>query len=81
LKKVRIIVRLKEGVLDPQGKTVHHALGSLGFEEVADVRIGKYIEVALDEVPAGESLDARIRAMCDKLLVNPVIEDYEVVGA
>jgi len=79
MKKVRVIVRLKHGVLDPQGKTVEHALHTLGFEEANNVRIGKIIEFDIPEAD-GQAMPERVKAMCDKLLANPVIEDYEIVG-
>jgi phosphoribosylformylglycinamidine synthase len=71
----KVYVTPKRGVLDPQGKAVAQALHSLGFDEVGDVRIGKYMEIRLD----GESADAagtRVREMCQKLLANGVIEDF-----
>ena len=71
----KVYVTPKRGVLDPQGKAVAQALHSLGFDEVGDVRIGKYMEIRLD----GESADAageRVREMCRKLLANGVIEDF-----
>ncbi len=73
--QARIHVTLKKSVLDPQGKTILKALHSLGFDEAKDVRVGKFFEVRL----AGEDkkdLDHKIQAMCDKLLINPVIEEY-----
>jgi len=73
--RIKIFVRLKEGVLDPQGKAVERSLHSLGYQEVRDVRVGKYIEISLD-APSRPAAEARIREMCDKLLANPVIEDY-----
>lgn len=73
--RVKIFVRLKEGVLDPQGKAVERSLHSLGYKEVRDVRMGKYLEVDLD-VPSRQAAEHRVREMCDKLLANPVIEDY-----
>ena len=72
---VRVFVTLKEGVLDPQGKAVQHSLHSLGFGAVQDVRVGKYLELHLD-VAAPEDARRQARRMCEKLLVNPVIEDY-----
>lgn len=80
MKKVRVIVRLKNGVLDPQGKTVEHALHTLGFNEAHNVRIGKIIEFDLSN-DSEKPIADRIQAMCDKLLANPVIEDYEILGA
>jgi len=72
--KLRIVVTLKNGVLDPQGKAIEHALGSLGFSGVGEVRVGKLIEL---DVADGTS-DADIDAMCGKLLANTVIENYRV---
>ncbi|PKP94206.1 MAG: phosphoribosylformylglycinamidine synthase [Alphaproteobacteria bacterium HGW-Alphaproteobacteria-16] len=72
--KLRIVVTLKNGVLDPQGKAIEHALGSLGFSGVGEVRVGKLIEL---EVADGTS-DADIDAMCTKLLANTVIENYRI---
>lgn len=73
--RARVYVTPKTGVLDPQGKAVQHSLHSLGYPEVADVRIGKYLELALVEV-SRESAEARVREMCERLLANRVIEDY-----
>ena len=75
--KLRIFVTLKPGVLDPQGKAIHHALGSLGFEGVEDVRAGKLIEMEV----ADSTPDASIEAMCRQLLANTVIENYRVERA
>jgi phosphoribosylformylglycinamidine synthase len=72
--KVRIFVRLKPGVLDPQGRAVHHALEGLGFDGVSDVRIGRLIEM---EVATG-TRDETLRAMCEQLLANTVIEDFAI---
>lgn len=75
--KARIHVTLKNGVLDPQGKAVEHALGSLGFGGVESVRQGKYIELELSETdPAKARSEAE--KMCEKLLANTVIENYSV---
>jgi phosphoribosylformylglycinamidine synthase len=71
---IRILVRLKPGVLDPQGRAVHHALESLGFADVTDVRIGRLIEMEVGE----ESSDADIERMCEQLLANTVIENYTI---
>ena len=80
--KARVEVTLKSGVLDPQGEAVRHALGSLGFEGVGEVRIGKVIEVELDgdEFASADTAkaEARVREMCEKLLANTVIENYAV---
>jgi phosphoribosylformylglycinamidine synthase PurS subunit len=72
---VKIFISFKEGVLDPQGKAVERSLHSLGYEEVRDVRMGKYLEIEL-EASSRAAAEARVREMCDKLLANPVIEDY-----
>lgn len=72
--KTRIFVTLKGGVLDPQGKAIHHALEGLGFGGVNDVRAGKLIELDLDE----SVTDAQIDEMCRKLLANTVIENYRI---
>ena len=80
--KARVTVTLKTGVLDPQGKAIAHALGSLGIEGVDDVRQGKYIEVELAETDP-ERAKATLERMCRELLANPVIENYsyELEGA
>jgi phosphoribosylformylglycinamidine synthase len=71
----RVYVTPKTGVLDPQGKAVQHSLHALGYPEVTEVRIGKYLEVHLAEV-SRESAEMRLREMCERLLANRVIEDY-----
>ncbi len=71
----KIHVTLKNGVLDSQGKAVHHALNDLGYAEVEDVRLGKYMEVALAGISEQEA-QARVTEMCEKLLANTVIESY-----
>jgi phosphoribosylformylglycinamidine synthase subunit PurS len=73
--RAKIFISFKNGVLDPQGKAVERSLHTLGYQEVRDVRMGKYLEVEL-EASSRESAEARLREMCDKLLANPVIEDY-----
>jgi phosphoribosylformylglycinamidine synthase len=70
-------VFLKEGVLDPQGKASHHALSSLGFEGVNDVRIGKQIIIKLDTDDRAKA-EAEVKEMCETLLANTVIEDYTI---
>ena len=75
--KAKIHVTLKNGVLDPQGKAVSHALGSLGFDGVDDVRQGKYIEVDLTETDADKAR-ASVDEMCRQLLANTVIENYDI---
>lgn len=76
--KAKVYVTLKPGVLDPQGKAIHHSVELLGFEKIDDIRQGKYFEIALDEsLPESE---ARIAAekIAKDVLANPVIEDYKV---
>ena len=75
--KARVTVMLKQGVLDPQGEAVPHALGSLGFQGVSGVRQGKVIELDLAQTDAAKA-EADVKAMCEKLLANTVIESYRV---
>jgi phosphoribosylformylglycinamidine synthase subunit PurS len=70
--RARILVRPKAGILDPQGQTVQRALPALGFDGVSDVRVGRLIELEVSD-------PAQLPAMCERLLVNPLIEDYEIV--
>ena len=72
--KVRIHVSLKPGVLDPQGRAVHHALEGLGFSGIEDVRVGRLIELEV----ADATSDAELDAMCRQLLANQVIENYRI---
>ena len=72
--KARVLVTLKPGVLDPQGKAIHHALEGLGFDGVNDVRAGKLIEMEV----ADDTGDDAIDAMCRQLLANTVIENYRI---
>jgi phosphoribosylformylglycinamidine synthase subunit PurS len=77
--KVTVFVRLKGEVLDPQGDAVKRALGSLGFEGVGSVRIGKLVEIEVDDkLAATPDFEGRMRKMADEMLANPVIEDYEI---
>lgn len=75
--KARVHITLKNGVLDPQGKAIAHALGSLGFTGVDNVRQGKYIEIDLDETDPEKARSA-LDDMCAKLLANTVIENYAI---
>jgi phosphoribosylformylglycinamidine synthase PurS subunit len=75
--KARITVTLKNGVLDPQGKAIEHALSGLGFGGVGQVRQGKVFDVELAESDTSKA-EADLKAMCDKLLANTVIENYSV---
>ncbi len=79
--KVKVHVTLKNGVLDPQGKAIGHALSGLGFQGVNDVRQGKYIELDIAEKDRAKA-EAAVKQMCEKLLANTVIENYaiELVG-
>ncbi len=80
-KKVRVYVTLRSGVLDPQGSAVGRALRTMGYDEVEDVRLGKYIEVTLRDGASAEESRRRVDEMCRKLLANTVIEDYRVEQA
>jgi|TARA_B100001964_G_C13896109_1_gene449447 phosphoribosylformylglycinamidine synthase len=75
--KAKVHVTLKPGVLDPQGKAVQHALGSLGFSGVDEVRQGKYIEIDLAGTDAAKAHE-HVEGMCRQLLANTVIEDYSI---
>ena len=72
--RARVLIRPKEGILDPQGQTVERALPALGFEGVSDVRVGRMVELEVED-------PSHIEDMCEKLLANPLIEDYEVLVA
>jgi phosphoribosylformylglycinamidine synthase subunit PurS len=77
--KATVIVRVKTEVLDPQGDAVRRALGKLGFEGVKSVRVGKIIEIEIDDAHGkAPDLGARLAKMADEMLANPVTEDYEV---
>jgi phosphoribosylformylglycinamidine synthase subunit PurS len=69
--KAKVLIRPKQGILDPQGKAVERALPALGFEGVHEVRVGRLVELETDD-------PAKLDALCEKLLANPLIEDYEV---
>ena len=73
--KAKVYVTLKKSVLDPQGKAVAHALSSMGFGEVRDVRVGKFIELELGGLERAAA-EQKIKTMCEKLLANTVIEEY-----
>jgi len=75
--KARIHVSLKQGVLDPQGKAVAGALNNLGFQEVRSVRQGKFFDIDMGDIAAGEA-EGRLKEYCEKLLANPVIENYRI---
>jgi phosphoribosylformylglycinamidine synthase len=73
--KAKIHVTLKQGILDPQGKAIEHALDSLGFKNAANVRVGKYMELDLDQTDRAKA-EAEVKSMCEKLLANTIIEEY-----
>jgi len=75
--KARVHIRFKEGVLDPQGKAIGHALASLGFTGLGEVRQGKLIELELAETDR-EKAREQVEKMCEQLLANPVIENYDI---
>lgn len=72
---VKVYVRLKKGILDPQGKAIENALPSLGFKNVGGVRVGKYIELNVDGADE-KRVKTQVEEMCARILANPVIEDY-----
>jgi phosphoribosylformylglycinamidine synthase PurS subunit len=67
----RVLIRPKEGILDPQGQTVERALPALGFEGVSGVHVGRLVELTIED-------ESQLPAICEKLLTNPLIEDYEI---
>lgn len=71
--RARVLIRPKEGILDPQGQAVERALPALGFDGVANVHVGRLVELDVEDV-------ARVPEMCERLLANPLIEDYEVIS-
>jgi len=73
--KAKIHVTLKKGILDPQGKAIEHALETLGFKSASNVRMGKYLELDVNEQDRSKA-EAQVKAMCDKLLANTIIEEY-----
>jgi phosphoribosylformylglycinamidine synthase subunit PurS len=76
--KAKIYVTLKPSVLDPQGKAIHHAVETIGYSGIADVRQGKFFEITLDEALSAEDARAQIERMAKEVLTNPVIEDCRV---
>jgi len=75
--KAKVRVTLKNGVLDPQGKAIGGALGHLGFDGVGEVRQGKYFEIELSETDKARAAE-QVKAMCEKLIANTVIENYDI---
>lgn len=76
--KAKVYVNLKPGVLDPQGKAIHHSVELLGFNGIADIRQGKYFEVALDSSLSEADAKEAVARMAREVLSNPIIEDYRV---
>ena len=76
--KVKVYVTLKPSVLDPQGKAIHHSVESLGFENIGDIRQGKYFEIALDDAITDTDARVAVERIAKDVLANPVIEDYRV---
>ncbi|MBK9309118.1 MAG: phosphoribosylformylglycinamidine synthase subunit PurS [Nitrospira sp.] len=74
--KAKIHVTLKQGILDPQGKAIEHALDSLEFKNATNVRVGKYMELDLDEKDRAKA-ETQVKSMCEKLLANTIIEEYQ----
>ena len=73
--KAKVHVTLKQGILDPQGKAIEHALDSLGFKNAREVRVGKYMEFDVEETDRTKA-EAQVKQMCERLLANTVIEEY-----
>ena len=73
--RVRVLIRPKEGILDPQGQAVERALPALGFKDVSNVHVGRLVELDVD---GDGDVEAQVREMCERLLANPLIESYEV---
>ena len=78
--KVSIVITLKKDVLDPQGKVIHQTLDGMGFENINEVRQGKYFEIDIDENDKKKA-EAKVDEMCKKLLANLVIEDFKIIGS
>jgi len=76
--KAKVYVTLKSGVLDPQGKAIHHSVELLGFEQITDIRQGKYFEIALDSALTEAEAKETAEKIARDVLANPVIEDYRV---
>ena len=78
--KVKVIITLKNGVLDPQGTVIQQALNGMGFSNINDVRQGKFFEINIDEKDKNRA-EEKVEEMCKKLLANLVIEDYKIIGS
>ena len=78
--KISVIITLKKDVLDPQGKVIHQTLDGMGFNDINEVRQGKYFEIDIDEKDKNKA-EEQVNNMCKKLLANLVIEDYKIIGS
>ena len=78
--KISVIITLKKDVLDPQGKVIHQTLDGMGFDDINEVRQGKYIEIDTKEIDPKKAKD-KVEEMCKKLLANLVIENYKIIDA
>ena len=78
--KISIIITLKKNVLDPQGKVIHQTLGGMGFDDIEEVRQGKYFEIDIRENDKKKA-EKKVEEMCKKLLANLVIEDFKIIGS
>ncbi|MDB3888140.1 phosphoribosylformylglycinamidine synthase subunit PurS [Candidatus Pelagibacter sp.] len=76
--KISVVITLKKDVLDPQGKIIHQTLDGMGFEDISEVRQGKYFEIETKEIDEKKAKD-KVEEMCKKLLANLVIEDYKII--
>ncbi|MGM0411205.1 MAG: phosphoribosylformylglycinamidine synthase subunit PurS [Bacillota bacterium] len=74
--EIKVETKLKESILDPQGQAVSSGLEALGYKNVDDVHVGKYIELTIDDVSDKKEVEKQVEEMCERLLANPVIEDY-----
>ena len=78
--KISVVITLKKDVLDPQGKVIHQTLDSMGFEDINEVRQGKYFEIETKENDKKKA-EIKVEEMCKKLLANLVIEDFKIIGS
>ena len=78
--KISVIITLKKDVLDPQGKVIHQTLGGMGFDDINEVRQGKYFEIDTKESDKKKA-EVKVEDMCKKLLANLVIEDFKIIGS
>ena len=78
--KISVVITLKKDVLDPQGKIIHQTLDGMGFEDISEVRQGKYFEIETKESDTKKAKD-KVEEMCNKLLANLVIENYKIIDA